>query len=359
MLFSFLKANRGPVIAASVVGIPSALFAWDRFESNRLLNNYKALAKSYGDSPMPHNQLPTKMTFLVESCDKESLSKQFELFEEFIEPILTAAGLEFEWIEASAKKHLQQLEEDDQKSQSSSFADINSWRVHKWLNKEINELENTKLRNDAYENLSTLNKIAIYLGLTSPPTTQQLFGKGQQILKNSGPAHTDAESEPAAGGDFEQHILTAKEKILNSLLPKSPGLQAFQQGLIIFGEANEFRAVFRTVRGVYAEKPEGWMLAFGQYPFRFGFISSPRKRSLVQRMFFKHRLARSLLSSAFDVASDDFLLLNPVIEQSLVVPKGNVPSSTDVSECSTNCVLSPTGTILLLKTATATATEAT
>ena len=349
MSFKFLRANRGLIITTGLLGVPSAFFAWDRFETDKLLKNYKALAKAYGDSPMPHDQLPTKITFLVESADREGLSQQLELFEEFVEPILTSAGLEFEWVEASEKKHFQQLDDNLQKSNSSRFSNINSWRVSQWLNKEISILETMRFQHDFYENLSFLHKVAIYLGLKAQPSAEPFIQK-EEITKATESFHENEGTGPVNMDTSEQQIVTAKNAVLQSLLPASPGYQAFQQGLVVLGEMDEFRAVFRTVHGLYTDRPEGWMLAFGQYPFRLGFLYSPHRRSIIQRIFFKRKLARSLLSGAFDIASDNFLLLDPIVEENIMLVKADNPQERDTRSSLNTKLLSPTGTVLLLKT---------
>lgn len=339
---NFWKAYRGRIVGCSAILIPVSFFAWDRFEANRILKKYVSLSKSYGDAPLSHNQLPTKVTFLVESSDKEGIIKQRTLFDEFLEPILTASGIEYDWIEASAKKHSQQLDKEQplnkdelhndanpsninntsnvdnfttkENKRAENFTQINSWRIYNWLAREMDTIEAEKKLTDIKKNESFYSKLSFFLGFKSAPNIELVAKGDENNLENK----------------------SEKENVLLTLTPDSPGLKSFQQGILVMGTEEQFTSTLASIHKLYEDRSSSWLLAFGQYPLRIGFISSTNEHPFIKRIFCKRHLAHYLCSQAFTIASDQYAQLDPNTERNLL----NLQHS--------SMLLSSTGTVLLL-----------
>lgn len=326
---SFVWTYKGRISASLTLAVPLSYYAYDRYESKRIRDTFVSLAQKYGEAPMPTDQLPIRITFLAEGIDRDFLAGQKELFMKYVQPILTAAGVDFDWSEASVRKHCIQLKEalkkeqnignlppglDDNSSElffSRYFTDVLQWRMTEWLNKDFDG-----------NNIAVEEKKSLFGGVS------RMFGglcswmwpvKLSPGDPEKTPTTTPQETATPNLAD-EQRCRENASLVKKNLLPSSPGIHGHQQGIIILDE-DCFRNVLDSYRHVRAARIKDWERAFETFPVRVGYLPLFRRSSVLSSIknFFSHRrVASSYGSLAFGMVTDHYLLLDSLTEQALL-----------------------------------------
>lgn len=284
------------IVAGVVIGVPGALYGYDKYQCRRIRAQYMSVAKRYGQVPLPIDQSAAKVACVVEAQDRERLHAIQREFMELAQPLLTAAGVEYEWVDASRKQHareyVQLTSPSDSKEEEimiSQFPQgkITEERVYSWLVRQCAEMHSVSGSWSVVTPTSFLSHIWSWVW----PFSKKESNPVEKVI-----------SEP---------VLSPEEKVISNLQPFISARQ-FRQGILVFDSVT-FSHVVAGIRRAFSGHPEDMKLLFQAMPIRLGqFPSSPS--SFIERWFYTRSHVRSVYDFTLAVITEHLIQWNSDLE---------------------------------------------
>jgi hypothetical protein len=333
-------------IAGVLLGTPLGLYGYDRYRCKQIHDTYLSMAKKYGQVPLHVDQATTKLACIAEGRDREQLEALKAEFMTLVQPLLTAAGIEYEWIDASRKQHAREYANllkaksstvdsvldatnsiqgannnpilvDEQKVMLEQFPSgvITLNRIYAWLDQNCTDIRTAT----TWGNLSVVTPVSFFSYIWSWVWP---FSKVQNLEK-------DPTSMDVIKGDSTDIL---ENNVIKTLTTPSrlPAYQ-FHQGLLSFDQ-NTFSNVLHGIRKSFIANSSDMHMLFHSVPIRLGYVpllGSGDSQSFIQRWFNRRSLVKSVADMTLSIISEHTIQWNSSLEQrySPIVQTLNVDDS--------------------------------
>lgn len=328
--------KKGFLLTVGAGAVPLSLYSYDRYQCKKTHDRYMNVAKTYGEVPLPVHQLPLKITIIAEGRDRDDLLAQNEKFMGMVQPLLTAAGVDYEWIDGSRKKHAveyvkhyqervstalaRKKEEETTVSATAStlpteesavllFKGISEWRLAHWLENDLLAIVSSTSGTIAGRP-GFLSRLASWFWPFSRSSSAPSSSSQSVVpVPSTAPIGADVKSlSESPQAQMERELI---EKVKSELLP--PGVTnvfSYQQGVIAVG-TSVFRDILEAYRQVHARRPQEWDAVFGASKVRTGYLPIPtidssdsRLLSRLWRFFNKRHDMLACSEAALGIISD-------------------------------------------------------